>query len=90
MSIKAHYRREERYEGMQLVYGTDLAAKEQILNVIEAVKNETKLNPMVVENHDKNNLAKSAIYLEFDETNDREGGDFFERVLRRLNIEKCG
>ena len=90
MSIRAHYRREERYEGLQLVHGSDLAAKDQILEAIEAVKKETKLSPMVCENHDPADKEKAALYIEFDGESDREGGAFFEKVLKRLNIEKCG
>lgn len=89
MSIKAHYRREERYEGLQLVFGSNEQAKEQILSAIETVKKETKLSPMICENCDPTNREKTAIYIEFDEESDREGGAFFEKVLKILNVEKC-
>ncbi len=90
MNIKAHHRREERYEGMQLVYGTDEAAKEAILAAIEAVKEEMKIGPKVYENCDSRQPEKCAIYMEFEDEYDREGGEFFERVMRRLNIPCCG
>ncbi|MDR2905156.1 MAG: hypothetical protein LBU73_04290 [Helicobacteraceae bacterium] len=89
MAIKAYHRREERYEGLQLVYGEDEAAKAQILEAIEAVKAESEIAPKVMENCDLRERHKCAIYMEFDDDYDREGGAFFERVLERLNIKKC-
>lgn len=89
MEIKAHYRREERYEGMQLVFGTDEAAKAAILEAIEAVKKELGITPKVYENCDSKTPQKCAIYMEFEDEYDREGGEFFERVLRKLGIDCC-
>lgn len=89
MPIKAHHRREERYEGLQLVHGTNVDAKKQIEEAIEAVKKEMRLNPMVCENHCPTNPEKDAIYIEFDEDTDKDGGEFFEKVLRKLNIDRC-
>jgi len=87
--IKAYFRREERYEGLQLVYGVKNELKDVILNIVEEIKKETGLAPMIFENISKDHLDKQAIYLEFNDSYDREGDDFFEKVLRKLNIDKC-
>ncbi|GHS87497.1 hypothetical protein FACS189487_03780 [Campylobacterota bacterium] len=89
MAIKAHFRREERYEGLQLVFGTDDAAKQQILDAVESAKAESGLKPKVMENCDARQRENCAIYLEFDDSYDREGGAFFDKVLTKLNIKCC-
>ena len=79
---------EERYEGLQLVYGLN-DEKDNILNAIEKVKKQTGLSPDIFENNDPNYPEKRAIYLEFHDDYDREGGEFFEEVLKLLDVEKC-
>ncbi|MCV6608231.1 MAG: hypothetical protein OIF32_08470 [Campylobacterales bacterium] len=86
--IKAHFRMEERYEGLQLVYGLN-DEKQTILDAIEKVKNQTGLNPDIFENNDPKHPEKRAIYLEFHDDYDREGGEFFEEILKILHVEKC-
>ncbi|MDQ1340469.1 MAG: hypothetical protein QG567_1626 [Campylobacterota bacterium] len=87
--IKAYFRREERYEGLQLVYGVKSELKDVILNVVEETKKETGLIPMIFGNISKDHPEKEAIYLEFNDSYDREGDEFFETVLKKLGIEKC-
>ena len=87
--IKAYFRREERYEGLQLVYGEKKEYKQVILDAIETVKKETGLNPAIYENPSKDHPEKEAIYLEFNDSYDREGDEFFESLLRKLEIDKC-
>ncbi|MDR0747617.1 MAG: hypothetical protein LBE89_06980 [Helicobacteraceae bacterium] len=89
MEIKAYLRMEERYEGLQLVYGTDEEAKNAILKAIDEVKEQTGLNPTIVENCSLDRPEHCAFYMEFDDDFDREGGEFFEKVLCKLGIKKC-
>ncbi len=87
--IKAYFRREERYEGLQLVYGEKSEYKKIILDAIDEISKETDLNPTVYENPSKDHPEKEAIYLEFNDSYDREGDEFFEKILARLGIDKC-
>jgi len=87
--IKAYFRREERYEGLQLVYGVKCELKQVILDAIDAIQQSTGLNPTVYENPSKDHPEKEAIYLEFNDSYDREGDEFFEALLRKLGIDKC-
>ncbi len=87
--IKAYFRMEERYEGLQLVYGLNVEEEANILKAIELAKKDTELNPDVFENKDANHPEKAAIYIEFHDDYDREGGEFFEEVLKYLHVEKC-
>ncbi|GHV59343.1 hypothetical protein FACS1894103_2530 [Campylobacterota bacterium] len=89
MEIKAYFRREERYEGLQLVYGTDESAKQAILDAIELLKEELGLEPQVMENCSLDHPEKCAIYVEFENDFDREGGEFFEMLMKRLDIQCC-
>ncbi|MDR1451715.1 MAG: hypothetical protein LBI57_05235 [Helicobacteraceae bacterium] len=87
--IHAFYRREERYEGLQLVHGADETCKQKILSAIEDVKQESGLSPNVIENCDLSVPEKCALYIEFNDDYGREGGAFFEKVLEKLDIKKC-
>lgn len=87
--IKAYFRREERYEGLQLVYGEKSEYKQIILDAIEAIKKETDLEPQIFENPSKEHPEKEALYLEFNDSYDREGDEFFEKLLAKLGIDKC-
>ena len=87
--IRAYYRREERYEGLQLVYGESSELKDEILKAIESVKNRTGLSPAVFENVNKDDLSKQAIYMEFNDDYFKDGGEFFEELLKELQIDEC-
>lgn len=89
MDIKAYFRREECYEGLQLVYGTDEQAKQAILEAIEQLKEELELSPQVMENCSLDHPEKCAIYVEFENDYDREGGEFFESLMKKLDIQRC-
>jgi hypothetical protein len=77
---------EERYEGLSLRFGDNPELKEQILSAIEKAKEETGKTPMVFETISKDHPETQGIYVEFNEDVQREAGDFFEKVLHRLNI----
>ena len=83
--ITAHVRMEERYEGLSLTFGDNAELKKQILEAIEATKKETGMSPMVFENISKDH-EKDGIYIEFNDDAQRDAGDFFERVLGRLDV----
>ncbi|GHV01382.1 hypothetical protein AGMMS49521_1500 [Campylobacterota bacterium] len=87
--VKAYFRREERYEGMQLVYGADESAKQSIITAIDEVKADLGLEPKVMENCDVREPHKCAFYVEFEDDYDREGGAFFEKLLAKLGIKCC-
>lgn len=84
--IEAHVRMEERYEGLSLTYGDNPELKKEVMDAIEAAKKETGLTPDLFDNPAKGHPEKEGIYIEFHEDAQREAGDFFERVLNRLNV----
>ncbi len=87
--IKANIRFEERYTGLLLDYSNHKELKDEILKKIEEVKKETELNPEIIENCDPADPEKCALYLEFQDDYDREGGKFFDLLLERLGIKEC-
>jgi len=87
--IKAYFRREERYEGLQLVFKDCLDKRESVLEAIEEAKRVTGANPDIFENSESSSSEPYAYYIEFNDDYDKDGGDFFEIVLKKLNIEKC-
>ena len=88
--LKAYFRREERYEGLQIVFGDNEEAHSKILLAIEELKKETGYDPKVFENASKQHPEKRAVYIEFHDSYDREGELFFDKLLSRLKIEHCG
>ncbi|WP_457599523.1 hypothetical protein [Hydrogenimonas sp.] len=87
--IKAYFRREERYEGLQLVFKEHPELKDTIVQAIEETIKETGANPDVFENSEKVGATPYAFYIEFNDDYDKDGGNFFEILMRKLGIDKC-
>ena len=87
--VKAYVRMEERYEGLNLIFGDCPDLKTEVLAVIAQVKEETEMTPFIYEKISNDRPDLQAIYIEFHDDVHRRGGDFFERVLRKLKIDKC-
>lgn len=81
--IKAYHQREERYQGLLLEYGGSTELKSRILEAIGSISIVTGLSPMMSQNDD------AAIYIEFHDEYDRDGGMFFTDVLAKLGIADC-
>lgn len=81
-SLKAYMRMEERYEELNIVVGSNSQEKSKVLGVIDEVIKDTKQKPNV--------LSKGeSVYVEFHDDVYREGGEFFTKVLNKLNITNC-
>lgn len=87
--IRAHVRMEERYETMSLMFGDCPNLKKEIEQVIADVKKETGMTPFIFEKISNDRPDIQAFYIEFHDDIHRTGGDFFTRVLKRLNIDHC-
>ena len=88
--IVANVRMEECYQGMSLVFdGRDKALRDEIDAAIRAVCDETRMDPTVFDNPDTDKEHHEAFYIEFDDQAQRDAGDFFMRVLRKLGIDHC-
>ena len=87
--IKAHIRMEERYEGLSLIFGDKEILKVEILQAIDDVKKETGQMPFIFDRISNDKPDIQAICLEFHDDVHREGGAFFEKVLKKLHIDQC-
>jgi len=87
--MRAYVRMEERYEGLNILFETNQDTKDLVINAIEEVKKELDLAPFVFEKISNDRKDIQAIYIEFHDDVHRTGGNFFEKVLRKLNIDKC-
>ncbi|MEA3418620.1 MAG: hypothetical protein U9Q90_04400 [Campylobacterota bacterium] len=87
--IKAYVRMEERYEGLNLIFGDCPDLKKEILAAIEVVKKETGMTPFIYDKVSNDRPDLQAIYVEFHDDVHRTGGDFFTRLLKKLDIDKC-
>lgn len=87
--IKAHMFMEEKYERMSLSYGNDEQIKVQILESIEKVKNETSLNPTIIERMCDKYPDRHTISVECEYDDNRICGEFFTKLLQELEIDKC-
>lgn len=85
--MKAYFRREERYEGLQVVFDKRTSNREEVLKAIEDLKEEMGLIPEIFENCYEDDPNRCAFYIEFSDDYDRKAGEFFERLLNRLGIE---
>jgi hypothetical protein len=81
MAITAFHRQEERYSGLSLEF-TQTEEKIDILSAVEETKSDTSLNPTIFDNN-------KGVYIEFDDDYDKMAGDFYTKVLDKLNIKKC-
>ncbi len=87
--IKAHIRMEERYEGLSLIFGDNEDLKNNILKAINEVKEETGQTPFIFDKISNDRPDIQSIYLEFHDDIHREGGEFFTKILKKLNIDRC-
>ena len=87
--INANVRMEECYAGMSLTFDGSEELREETEAAIEKVKKETGMNPQVFDNSKDHTEEKQALYIEFDDDAQRDSGDFFEKILKELKIDKC-
>ncbi len=87
--IKAYYRREERYEGLQIVFGDKSENRVKIQNIIEEMTKKHGVEPKIYENCYRDDPCKCAFYIEFEDDYDKIAGDYFEDILCNLGIKKC-
>ena len=84
----ATVRMEEMYLRLSVEFD-NLDFRDEIHNAIDEVKAETKIVP---ESVTQRNISETAgnVSIEFDvESENRDAGEFFEIVMKKLGIDKC-
>ncbi len=84
--IKAYHEEEERYSRLVLEYFSTKERKQICDKIAEAIEKFDMVPYTIVTPKD----SKSGEYcLEFHDDYDRKSGDFFEYILKSLNIKEC-
>jgi hypothetical protein len=86
MSIKAYHEMEERYSRLVIEYFT-LDQKKLIFNIVNKTMKEYDIfpNQMIMPSAE----FQGQYCLELHDDYNKEGGEFFEEVLKKLNIDHC-
>lgn len=87
--IIANVKMEECYAGLSLSFDGSADLRAEISEAIDKVSKETKMSPVIFDNSQNVQEAKSAFYIEFSDDAQRDSGDFFELILKELKIDKC-
>ena len=87
--IIANVKMEECYAGLSLTFDGSEALRVEIGDAIDKIAKERKMTPLIFDNSQNSKGTKPAFYIEFTDEVQRESGDFFESVLKELQIEKC-
>ena len=84
--IKAYHEMEERYSRMVLEYHS-LEQKEEIFNVANDLIKKYKIYPTktITPKGDFN----GDFCLEFHDDYDKDSGDFFEELIKKLGVDHC-
>ncbi len=84
--IKAYHRQEERYAGLNLKF-TKAEDRERILKLINELKQELDVSPDIFDNQEPN--GSGGVYIEFLDDYDKDSSEFFERLIKGLDIKEC-
>jgi len=84
--IKAYHEMEERYARLEIEY-FNLEQKEQIFHATNELIKEYKVYPS--QTMTPNGEFQGKFCLEFADDYDRVSSDFFEAMIKMLNIGKC-
>ena len=87
--IIANVKMEECYAGLSLTFDGSEALRVEISDAIDKIAKEKKMTPLIFDNSQNPKSTKPAFYIEFTDEVQRESGDFFECVLKELQIDKC-
>lgn len=87
--LKAHMKMEERYGMLSLVFGDNMELKKEILDLVEEINCSADTKPFIYDRVSLKSPNKQSICLEFHDDLLREGGEYFEEILKKLKIKKC-
>jgi hypothetical protein len=85
-SIDAEYRAEERYSKLSLAYANE-EEYEKINKVVAEMSSLTSLVPSMYTSNISN--GRKVLVIEFHDDYDREAGNVFNKIMKKLNITAC-
>ncbi len=86
--IEAYHEMEERYAMLEIRFFTD-NQKSQIKSVLADAIKTYRVSPEIVVKYDEKERDHGMYIIEFHDDYDRESNDFFEKIIKDLDIGKC-
>ncbi|WP_281950986.1 hypothetical protein [Nitrosophilus kaiyonis] len=83
---KAHIQMEERYARLEIDYD-NLEEKKAICNFVNDLIAVHKISPQITV--EPKTTETGEYIIEFHDDYDKKAGDFFEDLLKKLDIKKC-
>lgn len=87
MNKKCHVQMEERYARLEIKYDS-LQEKKDICNYVNDLIAVHKISPQITV--EPKTTETGEYIIEFHDDYDKKAGDFFEDLLKKLNITSCG
>ncbi len=84
--IDAEFRSEERFSRLSLAFCNN-EEKEKVKKSVEAIVNKYSLQPDIHFSDIGNN--KTVMVIEYHDDNNREAGEIFEEIIKKLDIKQC-
>ncbi len=86
--IEAYHEMEERYAMLEIKYFSKEQSKEINETLVSCIK-EYEVSPDIMIEHDNEKSNEGTYIIEFHDDYDKESGDFFECIIKSLNIGRC-
>ncbi len=84
--IDAEYRGEERYSKLSLAYANSEEEK-KVNDAIEEVISQFEVKPQIYTSNI--NDGRKVVVVEYHDDYDRDAGQIFEQIMKKLDIKKC-
>ena len=86
--IEAYHEMEERYAMLEIKF-FDKDQSSQINRVLVDAIKEFEVSPDIMIEHNNSNQNEGVYIIEFHDDYDKESGEFFEKIIKDLNINHC-
>jgi hypothetical protein len=86
--MRAYHEMEERYAMLEIKFFSEEQSKAINSVVTKAIK-YFEVSPDIIVEHDANNKNEGIYIIEFHDDYDKESGDFFEKIIKDLDIGQC-
>ncbi len=86
--IEAYHEMEERYAMLEIKFFNKEQSSQINSAIVNAIK-EFEVSPDIMVEHDNNNKNEGIYIIEFHDDYDKESGEFFEKIIKDLNIGRC-
>ncbi len=86
--MRAYHEMEERYAMLEIKFFSEDQSKD-INSVVTKMIKHFGVSPDIMIEHDANNKDEGIYIIEFHDDYDKESEEFFERIIKDLDIGQC-